>query len=275
VHELLHPPIDPTELKADCTRCFGLCCVIPAFSASADFAIDKPAGQPCPNLRADFRCGIHHRLRPSGFVGCTVYDCFGAGQKVSQVTFDGPDWPRMAAVFPVMRQLHELMWYLTQALDLPAARPVHPELGRALGEVERLTRQPADALAGLDPAPLWRRVNELLLRASALARAVDDGAVGRRRPLDRRGADLVGADLRRTELRRASLRGALLVGANLTRVDLALADLTGADLRGARLDGADLSRSLFVTQSQLEAANGSPETKLPRRLARPAHWAHG
>ena len=37
------------ELRADCTRCFALCCVAPAFAASADFAIDKPAGQPCPN----------------------------------------------------------------------------------------------------------------------------------------------------------------------------------------------------------------------------------
>ncbi len=50
------------DLRADCERCFGLCCVAPAFSASADFAIDKPAGQACPNLQAAFRCGIHQRL---------------------------------------------------------------------------------------------------------------------------------------------------------------------------------------------------------------------
>jgi hypothetical protein len=31
-------------LRADCERCFGLCCVAPAFAASADFAIDKDAG---------------------------------------------------------------------------------------------------------------------------------------------------------------------------------------------------------------------------------------
>jgi uncharacterized protein YjbI with pentapeptide repeats len=76
-------------LRADCERCFGLCCVAPAFSASADFAIDKDAGCPCPNLQADFRCAIHDRLRQRGFAGCTVYDCFGAGQKVAQVTFGG------------------------------------------------------------------------------------------------------------------------------------------------------------------------------------------
>jgi hypothetical protein len=58
--------------------------VAPAFSASADFAIDKKAGQPCPNLQADFRCGVHSQLRQRGFTGCAVFDCFGAGQYVSQ-----------------------------------------------------------------------------------------------------------------------------------------------------------------------------------------------
>ena len=86
---------------------------MPAFAASADFAIDKPAGDPCPNLRADFRCGIHTELRDRGFPGCTVYDCFGAGQQIAQETFGGRDWrthPELAAAmfasFGVMRELH-------------------------------------------------------------------------------------------------------------------------------------------------------------------------
>lgn len=103
------------SLRADCARCVGLCCVAPAFSASADFAIDKDAGQPCPNLRGDFRCSIHDRLRQRGFPGCAVYDCFGAGQQVTQVTFGGQDWrtpgvaAQMFAVFTIVRQLHELL----------------------------------------------------------------------------------------------------------------------------------------------------------------------
>ena len=83
-----------TELHADCARCFGLCCVALPFARSADFAVDKPAGTPCTNLQEDFRCGIHGALRERGFAGCTVFDCFGAGQKVSQVTFGGQDWRR-------------------------------------------------------------------------------------------------------------------------------------------------------------------------------------
>lgn len=29
------------EVRADCSRCFGLCCVALPFARSADFAVDK------------------------------------------------------------------------------------------------------------------------------------------------------------------------------------------------------------------------------------------
>ena len=261
-------------LRADCASCFGLCCVALPFAASADFALDKPAGRQCPNLQTDFRCGIHDRLRESGFAGCTVYDCFGAGQKVSRQTFGGRDWRQdpqtareMFAVFPVVRQLHELLWYLTEALELVEAAAVHPRLERVLAEVEEISRQDAAALQSLDVGPVRERANLLLLEASEAARA---GLPGRRR--DHRGADLVGARLRGADLRGASLRGALLLGADLREADLRRADLIGADLRGADLSGADLTGALFLTQPQVHAARGDARTRLPDGLDRPAHW---
>jgi uncharacterized protein YjbI with pentapeptide repeats len=266
------PRIPVDLLRADCARCFALCCVAPAFSASADFAIDKAAGQPCPNLRQDFACGVHADLRQRGFSGCTVYDCFGAGQKVAQQTFGGVDWrqapqtaPLMFQVFAVMRQLHELLWYLVAALDIASARAVHGEIRDLAAETERLTTLgPAD-LAGLDVAAHWSAANALLVRASELARTGHAGA-------DHRAADLIGVDLRRRDLRGANLRGARLVGADLRGVDLTLADLTGADCRAADLRGARLAGSLFLVQSQVDAARGDPATLLPAGLTRPVHW---
>ncbi|GGL64185.1 hypothetical protein GCM10010129_04800 [Streptomyces fumigatiscleroticus] len=263
------------DLRGDCERCFGLCCVALPFAASADFAIDKDAGRPCPNLAEDHRCGIHARLRDKGFNGCTVYDCFGAGQRVSQVTFAGQDWRSgpaqraraMFEVFPVVRQLHELLRYLTEALALPAARPVHAGLRRALGRTERLAGGTPEELAALDVAAHRQEVDVLLLRASELVRA---GVRGRRR--DRRGADLIGARLRGADLRGVSLRGACLIAADLTGADLRGADLIGADLRDADLTDADLTGAFFVTQPQLNAARGSAGTRLPGSLARPVHW---
>lgn len=263
-----------TSLRADCASCFGLCCVALPFAASADFAVDKDAGQPCANLLADFRCGIHANLREKGFPGCTVFDCFGAGQQVSQRTFGGRDWRRapgdarrMFEVFPVMRQLHELLWYVTEAVELPAAAPVRGELRSALEEIENLTEGTAEELAALDVAALRGEVNPLLLRASELVRAE---APGPRK--NRRGADLIGARLRGADLRGANLRGAYLIAADLQEADLRWADLIGADFRDANVGGADLTGSLFLTQAQLNAAKGNAATRLPAMFDRPAHW---
>ena len=271
----VHGAAARVELRADCSRCVGLCCVVPAFAASSDFAITKPAGQPCPHLGADSRCGIHTRLRAQGFAGCTVYDCFGAGQHVVQGTFGGSDWRddpatarRMFAVFPVVRALHELLWYVTEAMTYPAAQPVRGGLEAARDETEVLTRLDAAALARLDVTAYRARVNVLLLRASELVRA----GVGTP-TADRRGADLVGAALVRADLRGANLRGSLLIGADLRGADLRCADLIGADLRGADLSGADLTGALYLVQAQLDAATGDPVTRLPGALVRPAHWS--
>jgi uncharacterized protein YjbI with pentapeptide repeats len=237
--------------------------------------VDKDGGQPCHNLRDDFRCSIHAQLRERGFPGCTVFDCFGAGQKVSQVTYEGRSWReapdtarQMYAVFPVMRQLHELLWYLAEALTLDATRSLHDTLRLALAETERLTRQSAGVLEKLDVAAHRGEVNGLLLRASELARAGLNGK-------ERRGADLIGARLKGAGLRGANLRGAYLIGADLRGADLRQADLIGADLRGADLSGADLTGCIFLTQAQVNAARGDSATRLPARLTRPAHWAQG
>jgi len=273
-HAASAPEVERHSLRADCESCFGLCCVAPAFSASADFAINKPAGQACPNLQPDFRCGIHTRLRKQGFQGCTVYDCFGAGQKVSQVTFGGQDWRRapqtaqqMFKVFPIVRDLHELLWYVTEALTLGAARSLHGQLSRAQEETDRLTRQSPEVLVELDVDAHRQRINDLLLGASELARA------DVRHKKEHRGADLIGADLQGADLRGASLRGAYLIGADLRAADLRMADVIGADFRGADIRGADLTGSIFLIQSQLDAAKGDAGTRLPPPLTRPTHWS--
>jgi uncharacterized protein YjbI with pentapeptide repeats len=300
-----------SNLVADCERCFGLCCVALPFFASADFAIDKPASVPCPNLQQDFRCGIHPQLRERGFPGCTVYDCFGAGQQVAQVTYRGRDWraapdtaEQMFEVFAVMRHLHELLFYLGEAASHPLPEPLTADIARSLRETDRLTGCPPDELVELDVNAHRDAVNELLLLVSATVRGRWAGAGaehdenslpsaglageelpprkaakntsrkgGRRQRKEFRGADLLGAKLRRADLAGANLRGALLVGADLRGADLRCADVIGADLRGADLSGADLTGCLFLTQAQLNAARGDRSTWLPDAVARPAHWS--
>lgn len=117
------------DLTPDCTACAALCCMALAFDAGEDFAIDKPAGLPCPNLHNDFTCRIHDRLEDEGFAGCRGYDCLGAGQRVVAEVFQGQDWRAqpdltlpMIAAFDAMRAVHRGLELLLAAerLDLPA-----------------------------------------------------------------------------------------------------------------------------------------------------------
>ncbi|WP_285114394.1 pentapeptide repeat-containing protein [Leifsonia sp. fls2-241-R2A-40a] len=270
------------ELRADCSRCVGLCCVALAFARSADFAFDKPAGDPCVNLDGDDRCRIHPHLRERGFKGCTVFDCFGAGQQVTQHTFDGASWrddaqtrDAMFAVFPLMRQLHELLWFVEEALALPAAERLHPALRRTRAEVRSIADAPPAEILAADIEEVRAPAAQLLREAARLAREVGDigtGPIRGARSRIRPGADLLGADLRGADLRGAELRGALLIAADLRDADLSRAELIGADLRDARLDGAELRDAIYLTQVQVNAAQGDRRTRLPATLGRPAHW---
>lgn len=281
---------DGPGLVSDCGSCFGLCCVALPFARSVDFPTDKAAGDPCRNLLADSRCGIHDRLRGSGYRGCTVFECFGAGQQVSQVTFGGRDWRdhpdtarQMYAVFPVMRQLHEMLVHLTEAGALTALtdrastnratfRSLGVEVASLAAEVTGLVETEADRLEHLDVVGLRARVGALLDRASRLVRSGAELGrdLGRRRI--GRGADLVGADLRGLDLRGADLRGAYLIAADLRGADLRRVDLLGADLRDADLRWTGLSQALFVTQPQLNAAKGDARTSIAGTLSRPGWW---
>lgn len=245
-------------LVADCASCAGLCCEVPAFQRSADFAIDKPGRTPCPNLSPDFSCSIHAELPERGFPGCVVYDCFGAGQHVVQVQHAGRDHAdpavreEMFDAFEVVERLHELLWYLADA----ARRDLPRGLADEVAGLEATVLRARDEPAGVDVPALQGRVGVLLDEVSLRVRRGLDGA-------DHQGADLAGRDLRTDDLYAARLRGAVLIGADLRGLDLGPADLLGADLRATDLRGANLSATLCLTRFQVAAARTDATTALP------------
>ena len=262
------------DLGADCANCFGLCCVALAFARSSDFPVDKDAGDPCVNLDPVDACRIHPQLRELGWKGCTVFDCFGAGQKVTQRTFGRRSWredpvvrAEMFAAFPVVRRLHELLWYLDQAIALVDgdAAPWVAAFDRVLA----LSDGPAKRLARLDVDREFDGVRELLLEASESARRGIPPAAASPGP----GSDLVGANLAGADLRGATLRGSLLIGADLRGANLWRCDLLGVDLRDADLCGADLAGAIYLTQMQVNGARGDALTTLPDGFERPSLWA--
>ena len=95
------------------------------YPALEDFQIDILIGEG-PAARS-----VKLDLQPFTLVGATV----GAVLRARGMAM--PAYPAVVAVlaaFTVTRPLHELLWYLTEALKLDAARPLHPKLRAALEE---------------------------------------------------------------------------------------------------------------------------------------------
>jgi uncharacterized protein YjbI with pentapeptide repeats len=263
------------KLRADCANCFGLCCVALPYAKSADFAFDKHGGTPCRNLLSNYLCGIHKDLRNNGFRGCSAYECFGAGQKVSQVTYNGIDWrsnkdiaQEMFDVYPIVQQLHEMLWYLNEILTIQAAKSIHKEVKQSIKDTDNLTNNSPEFILSIDVAEHRKKVNKLLIRTSELVRAqvpkIQKNTPG--------GMDYLGAKLRGADLKGANLRSALLIAADLRDADMRWSDVIGADFRDADISGANLTESIFLTQAQVNAAKGNKHTKLPAPLVTPAHW---
>lgn len=264
-------PTQELNLVDDCAHCLGLCCVLLGFSRSADFPVDKTAGEPCPQLDEAHRCRIHDTLIRQGYRGCVSYSCFGAGPSITRAA-TGRTWVRdpatqavLARAFPAARQLHELAWLLREAGTHRLPRPLQDQVDQASGVTERLATSSLEELADLDLRGHWASCTDILGDVSEHLRGPRPGR-------DLRGADLTGARMRRADLRRANLRGARLIGADLRGADLRRADLAGADLRDARLAAADLRDALFLTSAQLVPSQGGPDTRLPQRRVPPPSW---
>lgn len=252
----------------------ALCCVALAFRSSSEFAFDKAPGTPCLNLDGDDRCSIHPRLRESGCRGCVAFDCFGAGQQVTEHVVMGRHWrsdPGAAGVFAtfdVLRRLRELLFHVLGALATRPEGQLGDDLLATRITLEDLIRDATEDLERLDVIALQAPVIRLLERTAASLREVIADPSG----FDAATVDLSAAVLGHANLRGADLRYTRLVGSVLVGADLSGADLFGADLHDADVRGAALADSLFLTQLQLEVMNGDEDTTIPAELRRPAHW---
>lgn len=132
-------------MAADCSKCAALCCVAPAFDESDDFAEDKPANTPCRHLAPDNLCTIHASLVEDGFPGCAMFDCHGAGQRVTQDLFGGADWRNdpdiledMATAYRSALRTHKNLVLVVAALDLDLPDDMRPAVedmvARGLGD---------------------------------------------------------------------------------------------------------------------------------------------
>ena len=81
-----------SKFRADCGNCCGLCCVVPVQLAAQGFPVEKSAEVPCVHLTGNHRCSIHAKRHVHGYSACEQFDCFGAGQWITQHLFAGAHW---------------------------------------------------------------------------------------------------------------------------------------------------------------------------------------
>ncbi|WP_356833362.1 pentapeptide repeat-containing protein [Arthrobacter sp. APC 3897] len=165
-----------------------------------------------------------------------------------------------------------MLWFLAEA----AGKTFDPDTSQQINELRRAIEDAMGDLQqvlALDVGAMHGRVRSVLMEVSEEVRSAylaagDDHLDAELVP----GADLMGRKMKSRSLCGADLRGAYLIAADLRGCNLSGANLLGADLRDARLGGADLSKTLYLTQAQLNAAHGDALTLLPSELDYPAHW---
>lgn len=169
----------PSALRADCSRCAGLCCVVPAFYSIQGFAFDKPAHAACTHLTPTNRCAIHSRLASRGFPGCVSFDCYGAGQRVTQDLFNGMSWrtfgpgaERLFLAYTTVLTLHRLMAMLVLA-EATVSPPLDAEMRLKREQLDDLCRSEQAKTGGLDIATLQADVLQLVRTTSIPARWVE------------------------------------------------------------------------------------------------------
>lgn len=256
-------------LRIDCEKCSGLCCVALYCMKTDGFPENKEAGVPCKHLRPNFRCSIHAHLEKKKMKGCLAYDCFGAGQKVTQL-YGHENWQthpnktsEIFQTFMIVQKLYQMAWYLLDAWSVVGDEQLKAAIAALLAENRQITAGTPATMRLADIADYQTRVNQMLKTSSAQLAAAS---------FQTNRKDFLGKNFKKANLDGQDFSMALLIAANLTGCSLKRSNFLGADLRDANIKDCDLSEAVFLTQMQINAAQGNGKTQLPPRLVRPASW---
>lgn len=259
------------KLKIDCARCSGLCCVALYCIKTDGFPENKEAGKPCKNLMPNFHCAVHSQLAKNGMRGCLAYDCFGAGQMVTQLCYPDKNWMtstdqarEIFGVFLIVFQLNQMLWYLIEALSAVSGDHLAVDIEALILENEQMTSQCPNEILILDIEEYRSNVNRVLQKVIETI-AVYPANGGKRK-------DFFGKDFKKENLDRRDFSMSLMIAANLEGCSLRGTIFLGADMRDVSILNTDLSECVFLTQMQVNSARGNLNTKIPANLSRPTTW---
>lgn len=254
------------KYSSDCSKCFALCCVALPYNKSADFPCDKPSGVPCHNLNSNYLCNIHNDLKEKGFNGCVTFECFGAGQHVSQNIFNNTSWKNneikedMFNVFPIVHQINEMIYYLYECLEYSR----NPLIKKYINELEHIIHTDTKTILDFDVIMIRFKISDILTQISESYR--------HNNKQNNSHKDYIGKKLINKNFENQSLRGSMFIASDLRNANLKNTDCLGADFRNADLCNANLKGAIFLTQSQINSAIGNNNTIIPYHLSKPSHW---
>lgn len=256
------------SMQSDCAQCSGLCCTALFFSKMDGFPENKTAGKPCVNLLGDFRCKIHSQLENQKMKGCIGYDCFGAGQQVTQTIYKGQTWRTLPEqsqeifdVFCTVFRMRQMNYFLTQAMILKGGKPVKDDILLLLEENRYICQSYPEIILSFDIEGYQQRVNIILKQVCSLYR-------GKKQSIQ----DFVGKSFKGKDMRGLDFSGRLLIGADFSNCILKGAIFLGADTRDADFSNTDMRDAVFLTQGQINWAKGNRNTKIPDHLIYPVTW---
>jgi uncharacterized protein YjbI with pentapeptide repeats len=261
------------ELKIDCSKCSGLCCTALFFSKMDGFPEDKAAGKPCVNLQYDFRCKIHTELIKRKMKGCLGYDCFGAGQKVTQAIYHNSNWRTEPAlsqqifdVFLVTFQVHQILYFLTEAKTIIPARELWNHLNVLIKEGSDICKASPHVILSFNIDEYRKQVNECLRKVSNII------MLNYNHNKEEYKKSFIGRKYKDKNFNGMDFTMSLLISTNFEGCSFNGANFLGADTRDTNFSSADLSEAVFLTQGQVNSAQGNSDTKLPGNLCRPITW---
>ncbi len=251
------------EMKADCSQCCGLCCAALYFAKMDGFPYDKQAMEACHYLLEDYRCQIHPQLVEKGLSGCIGYDCFGAGQFITQIRYKKETWKQnkeiekeMFEVFPIVFQLFQIRYYILEAKRIAKDATSISKLQYLYNENELIANAPTSELLQFSLDEYRASVNKIIkdvLRNLHLKRV----------------NHCLGKNFAKQNLDSNDFTMTLLIATNFEGCQFGKSVFLGADTRDANFKNADLSQALFLSQEQVNRAKGNCDTKLPKHLSYP------
>lgn len=261
------------QLKVDCSKCSGLCCTALFFSKTEGFPENKKAGIPCTKLQNNYHCKIHHELEERNMKGCIGYDCFGAGQHVTQKIYIGETWKtskerskEIFDVFVIVFQLYQIRYFLEEAKIIIPAKELWEDIQNLINENETLCDSTPQSILVFDIESYRNKINVILKKVcNCIIKSFKNND-------NKNVSEFFGKNFRKSDMSGWDLSMKLLIAANFDGCIFDGTIFLGADTRDTNFSNADLRDAVFLTQGQINSAKGNRNTKLPKHLDYPVTW---